>query len=189
MPRTKNNRKTILDEAAILFYRNGYKATGVESIAKAANITKATLYHHFLNKDELIEETLKYISDHHRSGYVQAWNKKGLNPLQRLTILFDEMNEFFKEDECYGCPFINAAGEYTERDNEVRKICEAHYQFIISHLEQFARDAGLKQPRRAAEKITSIIAGTYAGWYVGGIAEAARHGKEIATMIIKQHKK
>jgi AcrR family transcriptional regulator len=189
VPQTKKTSEAIFDAAAKLFYKHGYKATGVEAIAQAANITKATLYHHFTNKDALIEGTLRYLSDYHRRGYIEVWNKEGLQPINKLTILFDEMTAFFKEDECYGCPFINAAGEYTERECGVRKICQEHYQFIIDHLEQFARDAELKQPRLVAEKITNIIAGTYTSWYVSGIFEAARQGKEIANMIIKYYKK
>jgi AcrR family transcriptional regulator len=187
MPQTKKSRETILDTASKLFYKHGYKATGVDAIAKAAGITKATLYHHFVNKDALIEEVLKYFSDHHKNGYIQAWNKKGLKPRQRLTVLFDEMATFFKEDDCYGCPFINAAGEYTDRESPARKICEAHYQFIISHLEQFARDAKLKQPRLVAEQIAGVITGSYTMWYVGNNKQAARQGKLMAEMIIESH--
>lgn len=187
MPRNGKSRETILESAAKLFYKHGYKATGVDAIAKDAGITKATLYHHFTNKNALIEQVLLHLSDYHKSGYIKAWNKKGLKPLQRLTVLFDEMASFFKEGECYGCPFINAAGEYTERDSPVRKICESHYQFIINHLEQFARDAKLKQPRLVAEQIAGAITGGYTMWYVGNNKHAARQGKLMAEMIIERH--
>ncbi len=186
MPKTRRGREGIL-EAAALFYKHGYKATGVEAIAKAAGVTKATIYHHFSNKDALIEAVLVHLSEFHKAGYINAWNKKGLKPTQRLTILFEEMSEFFKDKECYGCPFINAAGEYTDRDSPVRKICEAHYQFIITHLEQFARDAKLKSPRLVAEQIASVIAGCYTGWFVANIKDSAKQGKAIAEMVIEAH--
>jgi AcrR family transcriptional regulator len=50
MKRTAPDTKTrILETAAQMFYKHGYRATGVDTIAKAVGITKATLYHHFEN--------------------------------------------------------------------------------------------------------------------------------------------
>lgn len=187
MPRAKKGREAILKAAGAEFYKNGFKATGVEAIAKAAGVTKATLYHYFLNKDVLIEEVLEHLSSFHKSGYIRAWSKKGLKPEQRLTVLFDEMGAFFKEEECRGCPFINAASEYTERDSPVRRICEAHYQYIANELEKFAREAKLKQPKKVAEQISSLIAGGYTAWLVGNYKHAARQGKLLAEMIIARH--
>jgi AcrR family transcriptional regulator len=189
MPKTQHTKNRILDTAARTFYKHGYKATGVDTIAKAAGITKATLYHHFKNKDELIEESLKFLSEYHRGNYMKAWNKKGLSAHQRLTVLFDEMHNFFKEPDCYGCPFINAAGEYTERSSPVRRICESHYAFLTSHLEQFAHHAGLSQPRVVAEQITGCIAGAYSAWFVGGLKDAAKQGKKTSELIIAQHRR
>lgn len=187
MPKSLSTKTRILDTSAQIFYEHGYKATGVDAIAKAVGITKATLYHHFNNKDALIEESLKYLSEFHRGNYVKAWNKKGLTPKSRLTVLFDEMHAFFKRPDCFGCPFINAAGEYTDRSSAVRKICESHYAFLITHLEQFARDANLIKPRIVAEQITGVIAGTYSAWFTAGVMDAAKQGKKTAELIIAAH--
>ena len=186
-PRTQDTKTRILDNAAREFYKHGYRATGVDAIARAAAITKATLYHHFQNKEELIEESLKRLSEFHRGNYVKAWNKRGLLPKDKLTVLFDEMHRSFKEPDFYGCPFINAAGEYTQRDSSVRRICESHYAFLTSHLEQFARDADLIKPRIVAEQITGCIAGAYSAWFVGGLKDAAKQGKKTAELIIAEH--
>jgi len=187
MPKVLQSREKILDSTARLFYANGYKATGVEAIASASGITKATLYHHFLNKDALIVEALSYLSNMHKNSYMAAWGKKGLTDIQKLTVLFDEMDKIFKQADFYGCPFINASGEFTDRDDPAHKVCESHYQFLIGHLESFAQAAKLRQPKVVAEKIAAVIAGTYTGWHVGGISKAAKNGKETALLIIKQY--
>ena len=182
-------KQRIIEAAAYVFYKQGYRATGVSTIAKAAHITKATLYHHFQDKDALIEHALSYLSECHRSNYMKAWNKKGLKPIDKLTVLFDEMHASFKKPDCYGCPFINASSEYTDLEHPVRKISQAHYQFLTHHLEQFARDAHLRKPRLLAETIAGLIAGAYTGWFVGGIEHAATQAKNIATMLIVKHSK
>jgi AcrR family transcriptional regulator len=187
MPKTRNGKKGILEAAAPLFYKNGYSATGVDAIAKAAGVTKATLYHHFSDKEALIEAVLQHLSDFYKAEYLKMWGQEGLTPQLRLTILFDEMGALFSEEDCYGCPFINAASEYSEPRSAVRKICQAHYQFLINHLEEFAREAMLTSPRQVAEQITTVIAGTYSAWYVANTNDAAKQGKQLAEQIIALH--
>ena len=46
-------RRAILDAATELFVARGYGAVSMESIARAADVSKATLYAHFASKDRL----------------------------------------------------------------------------------------------------------------------------------------
>ena len=184
-----NSKQRITEIAAQVFYKQGYRATGVDAIAKASNITKATIYHHFEDKDALIEAALRHLSEFHRNNYVKVWSKKGLSPAEKLTVLFDKMHKAFKKPDFYGCPFINASGEYTDRQSAVRKISEAHYQFLITNLEQFAHEANLRKPRVLAESIAGLIAGAYTSWFVTGIKHAAPQAKEVALLLITQHQR
>lgn len=187
MPHTQSTRDRIIMTASQVFYKQGYRATGVEAIAKAAGITKATLYHHFRDKDALIEESLKFLSRFHRENYVRAWSRKGFTPQKKLTVLFDEMHKAFGEEDFFGCPFINASGEYTEHGCPARIISEMHYQYIVDHLEQFAREARLTKPRHVAESVASLIAGGYTSWMVGGMRDAAKVAKSTAELLISAH--
>lgn len=47
-------RREVLEEAAALFDRVGYHSTTVEDIARAVGIRKATIYHYFRSKDEIL---------------------------------------------------------------------------------------------------------------------------------------
>jgi len=186
-PKTEDTKTRILRIAAAVFYKHGYRATGVELIAKSAGIKKATLYHHFTDKDQLIKETLEQLSAESHAYLVKAWNKKGLTTITRLTVLFDELEAFFKRPDCCGCPFINAAGEYTDKKSIPHRICEAHFGFIAKNLEQFAREAGLMKPRVVAKRIVTVITGCYSSWFVAGMEDAARQAKYIAELIIQEH--
>lgn len=46
-------RERILNEAYVLFLRQGYAEVSMQQIADTAGLTKATLYHHFRSKEEL----------------------------------------------------------------------------------------------------------------------------------------
>jgi len=51
---TRNLKEHILQTASGLFYSQGIKATGVDTIVKAAGTTKMSLYKYFPSKDDLI---------------------------------------------------------------------------------------------------------------------------------------
>ncbi len=46
-------RQRILDEAARLFVKNGYNGISMREIAQASGVSKAGLYYHFLDKEDL----------------------------------------------------------------------------------------------------------------------------------------
>ena len=60
------SREDILQAAAAVLRRNGYDATTMKDIAAQVNLTAASLYHHFENKDVLLlavlELGLQYVS-------------------------------------------------------------------------------------------------------------------------------
>lgn len=51
--RTEETRSRILEAAAACFAQNGYDATGVAEICKAAGLSKGAFYHHFETKQEV----------------------------------------------------------------------------------------------------------------------------------------
>jgi TetR/AcrR family transcriptional regulator, cholesterol catabolism regulator len=53
------NRDDIIRAAADVLQRNGYEATTMKDIAAAVNLTAASLYHHFRNKDALLLAVLE----------------------------------------------------------------------------------------------------------------------------------
>lgn len=61
------NREDIILAAADVLHRNGYEATTMKDIAAEVNLTAASLYHHFRNKDMLmlavLEGGIAYVLD------------------------------------------------------------------------------------------------------------------------------
>ena len=54
--RARRSKEKILNAAARLFMRKGYKGTSLNDIAKVAHLNKVTIYYHFKNKMALIYE-------------------------------------------------------------------------------------------------------------------------------------
>lgn len=51
----KQTRLRILEEAEKLFAERDYAGTGMEKIARRVGIAKSVIYHHFKNKDEILQ--------------------------------------------------------------------------------------------------------------------------------------
>lgn len=56
--RAQETRQLILDAAYLLFARQGYGQTSVDSILAEAGISKGAFYHHFESKEELFRALL-----------------------------------------------------------------------------------------------------------------------------------
>src|SRR5260370_39568056 len=52
-------RRRLLDVASALFYQEGIRAIGVDTIVEQSGVGKATLYRHFPTKDDLITAYLE----------------------------------------------------------------------------------------------------------------------------------
>jgi TetR/AcrR family transcriptional regulator, mexJK operon transcriptional repressor len=65
--RSARKRRAILDAAATLFLRNGYRGTSMDEIAALATVSKQTVYKHFADKESLFSEivtgTVNEVSD------------------------------------------------------------------------------------------------------------------------------
>lgn len=57
-----DTKQNILKAASQLFAETGFTATSMDDIAQAVGIKKATLYHHFESKEQLLKEILGSVS-------------------------------------------------------------------------------------------------------------------------------
>ena len=62
-----NTREEILEAALDLYSVNGYEATSISQLADAVGIRKASLYSHFVNKQDILDKIVKMVLD----GYAQ----------------------------------------------------------------------------------------------------------------------
>ena len=79
-------RKTILQAATRLFVSNGYSAISMREIAEACGISKAALYYHFKDKEELLLEIFRdYLRE--TSRLIDASQSQDGSPRERIEAL------------------------------------------------------------------------------------------------------
>lgn len=90
--KTSPDRRTdILDNAARLFAEQGIGSTSVREISASVGMLSGSLYHHFVSKDEMVEEILKGFLDDLQGRYRAALNEGAvprdtLERLMRVTL-------------------------------------------------------------------------------------------------------
>jgi AcrR family transcriptional regulator len=68
--RRQENRETILHAAEAVILRKGFSATSMDDVAREAQFSKATLYHYFRSKAELIFEILIHFLEDLDNGLI-----------------------------------------------------------------------------------------------------------------------
>ncbi len=128
------NKADILQDSCNYLYQYGFNGTSVENLAQNANITKKTLYRYFASKESLIEDSL---------DFRHKWFMTQLNrALEHLTgeKVIDGYLKFLKDwltsDNFYGCMFINACGEFSDKNHIVHQKSLEHKQQVITLLQQ-----------------------------------------------------
>jgi AcrR family transcriptional regulator len=157
-PGGRGARERIERAAAELFYRNGIHATGVELVARQANVSKRTLYQHFASKNDLVDNYLRRIDDRGGPPTEKRLNDTGLPARERLLAIFD----LRRSEVVRGCPFHNAAVESAGSLTTTDEIVRAHKQEFTRRLVAVAREAGSRDPHLLGQQLAVLFDGATA---------------------------
>jgi AcrR family transcriptional regulator len=117
-----------LSAAHDLFYSDGIRATGIDSVIAAAGVTKVTFYRHFPSKNHLIYAFLEYRHQRWINWFTDALQRYGNTPLALVPTLA----EWFRLESYRGCAFINTVVELGGQLPEARDISIRHKQDMVA---------------------------------------------------------
>jgi AcrR family transcriptional regulator len=118
----KPARERILLTAHDLFYREGIRSTGIDTVIERAQVTKVTFYRHFKSKNELILAYLEYRHERWMRWFTGALQRHGAT----LKALAPTIAEWFRSPEYRGCAFINGVSEIAPALPQVAEITRRH---------------------------------------------------------------
>lgn len=134
--RPSEARSRLLNTALKVFYAEGIHSVGIDRIVEEAQVTRATLYRHFLGKEELV---VAYLTEVDTAMRAQAAAARSDSPADTLRALSQAIAAGIRSPEFRGCAFLNAAAEYPDPDHAVHQAVLAHRQwFEATVTEQFA---------------------------------------------------
>lgn len=143
-------RTRILDTAARLFYAEGVHSVGIDRIIAEAGVAKATFYHHFPSKDDLVRA---YITEQSSRQRAMAVAMRADSPGETLQAIFAFMCEFGSGAEYRGCPFVNTAAEYPDPAHPVRQAIAEHRRWT----RDLYRDLLVADAHPDAERTADIL--------------------------------
>lgn len=155
-------RRRILDTAAALFYAEGVHKVGIDRIIAEARVAKATFYHHFPAKDDLVRAYLQEQYDQQRQAMAEVRTARA-EPRETLLRIFDYIGKVGTGTGFRGCPFINAAAEYPDPAHPVRQVVADHRHWSRGLFRDLLADAGNPDPEGNAGILMMIRDGIVVG--------------------------
>ena len=86
----KSTREHLIDVGLGLMHQNGYNATGLTDILKAADVPKGSFYHHFGSKEDFAAAALERYGMRARE-HAAVLNDRTIPPLKRLRRYFGDL--------------------------------------------------------------------------------------------------
>jgi AcrR family transcriptional regulator len=150
----------VLEAASELFYRDGIRAVGVDTIAEESGVTKMTLYKHFGSKDQLVAEYLRVRDDRWRAWLREAVKRRSETPREQILAVFDALEEWLDCGEGYrGCAFVNAAVELADQEHPAHAVIEEQKRWMREYFAGMAAAAGAREPEWLAEQLMVLYEG------------------------------
>ena len=176
LPAKPTMKERILETADRLFYLQGIRAVGVDTIAAEIGISKRTLYNHFPSKDQLITAYLA-------RRFVQP-RPSDKPPVEQILGTFDSLERRFAARDFRGCPFVNAVAELGAEDRSVKKIAVAFKESRRVWFRDLLIQLGVGDAEGLATQLTLLVDGSIAQDLVRDDPAMARAAKQAARVLL-----
>lgn len=158
----KSAKDRVLEVAEELFYREGIRAVGVDTIIARSGVAKMSLYRNFPSKDELIVAYLKVRTERFWQWWDSVTKPLEGSPREQIRGLFAALLVKVNAPGFRGCPFVNTATEFPTPGHPAREAALVHHRELKAHLTRIANELGAPRPEALADQLVIIIDGVYA---------------------------
>ncbi|WP_418181047.1 TetR/AcrR family transcriptional regulator [Aliarcobacter lanthieri] len=97
-PLNQEKRNAIIKAAIAEFYAKGYEASSMDTVSREANVSKATVYNHFKNKEDLFLALAHILLEKLEKSFQYEYDSNKTIELQLKEIAYKEL-EFLNDDE------------------------------------------------------------------------------------------
>jgi AcrR family transcriptional regulator len=189
IPRTSaQTREHVLQVANDLFYWDGIRATGVDTIAARAGVAPTTLYRLFASKDDLVAAYVERADRLYREWFTEATETAGPDPRERILALFDALGEQVQPERCRGCPFLMALAEFPDADLPAHRHAVAMKAWVRGRLgelvDELAQTQAIADPAALADHLSLVMEGVYASAQALGADGPAQRARALAETLL-----
>ena len=149
-------RLRILQTARDLFYRQGYRATGINEIIKKSGVAKASFYAYFPSKESLAVAYVQAMNVEETRALAEAV-QKFKSPYEKLIGLIDFLIPWAEASDYRGCTYLNISSEILDHAHPIRRESIAHYDWdhrlILKLLHELKDQKGAAWKNRDVEAL------------------------------------
>ncbi|MBI3444331.1 MAG: TetR/AcrR family transcriptional regulator [Magnetospirillum sp.] len=180
-------RDRILAAANELFYREGIRAIGIDTVIEKAGVAKMSLYRAFPSKDDLIAAFLEMRD----AMYWEWWDgivaRHPADPRAQLRALFQALAKRTSSPQYRGCPFVNTSVEFPDPVHPGRAVIARHMEELRSRLAALVAGLGISQPKALTDQLLLLMEGAYSVGNTMGADGPSASVAAAAEIIISTH--
>ena len=169
-------RDRVLETATRLFYAEGIHTVGVDRVIGEAGVAKATFYHHFKSKEELV---LAYLTTEYARQRGVLGGAAGVG-VERIETILAKLVEVSTGPGFRGCPFLNAAAEFSDPAHPVRHLVDDYRAWYRTLMRDILVDAGRPDADRKADLLLLVRDGIT---LAGGLGDQAAVQAGVRTAL------
>jgi AcrR family transcriptional regulator len=154
-------RERILATASELFYREGVRAIGVDTVVEQSGVSKTSLYRLFDSKDALIAAFAAEKDQLFWVWWDGVEEQRAGDPRALLEALLSGIAEKIGRPAFRGCPFLNLATEFPDQNHPGRVIARDNKEEMRARLATIVAKLGVRDPNRTASQIALTIDGAF----------------------------
>jgi AcrR family transcriptional regulator len=177
----EQTRAHLLATAGELFYWRGVRATGVDTVARTADVAPTTLYRLYPSKDDLVAAYVESNADGYRTWFDDAVTAGGDDPRDRIRAVFDALREQTRPEHCRGCPFLMTLTEFPDPDHPAHRASVALKSWVRDRFAALAADAGRPD---VADQLVLVFEGVYASVQALGWDGPARSARAVVDALL-----
>jgi AcrR family transcriptional regulator len=174
--KSPTHAERILAAADKLFYAQGIRAVGVDTIAAEAGVSKRTLYNYYPTKDDLIAAYL--------TGRFKQIAPSDAPARDQILAYFERIETMVADGSFRGCPFVNAVTEIGDRKHAATAIAVQFKQQRREWYRSLLERLDVKDPGELATQLQLLVEGTLVAALVGQDAAVARSARAAAEELI-----
>ena len=175
-PAKEQIEERILETADRLFYRQGIRAIGVDTVADEIGISKRTLYNHYPSKDALVAA---YLS--RRLVELEITDRP---PLEQVLGAFDRLEHSVASRRFRGCAFVNAVAELGQEVRDIGRLAVAFKERRRLWFRDLLSRLGIADADGLATQLALLLDGAIATSLVRGDPAFVRAAREAAVTLI-----
>src|ERR1700757_2327659 len=110
-------RERLIEIVIELFYQEGIRAIGIDTVVARSGVSKSSLYRTFASKDELIAAFAESENQRFWRWWDETLECHADAPSRQVRALLEGIGEQIASPQFRGCPFINLANEFPDRQH------------------------------------------------------------------------